>query len=754
MALWAVGAACVAARTLPLAAARLAVCRGLVPAQGQHPDAALPGRHGRADRAQRPRLLLLAEGRALARRPERAATTSATSTTTRRSRARSRTRASRSRPRAAPRPTAPTCADASSPRCSCTAACCTSAATCCSCGSSATTSRTRWGRAKFLAFYLLGGRGGAGAADRDRPGLARCRPSARRARSRACSAATCCCSRGARVMTVIFIVFFFTIIELPALVVLGFWFVQQVAVRLLRPRHRPARAAASRTSRTSAASLFGLLAIQLFADERKRRRAERARARDGRGASILGARSCCMARARVPDALRAVHERARTCSWCSRCWSSRVLGVGVFGALIRAAGDGRGEAPLARRCWRSSSAAACAGVRRCSAGDDGAHRARGAPAPPPAAAAGARPERRRHGADAARRAARRSRATPSRVRFNNPPRAGLLFDLDTGRVLWRRNPTRVLPIASLTKMMTALLVADRVPRGRAGADHAGGAALPRLGRRRCSRAGKRDRRRARCCTACCCRRATTPPIALAQRAAGGSVRRFVRLMNQRARPSWACACTRFSSPTASSTRGNHSCAARPRRARAARCCATPRLARIVAPRARPSCRFPIKGGKLYLYNNNPLLRRGLPRDDRRQDGLHGRRGPLPRRHRAARAGPPRRRPAALARTRAGRRARCSTAGFRATGALTPSRAAWSVRPVTMADPTTRLPVRAARPTTCASPPSPASSTRAAPGSTRVRLRHRALPERDLADVTLRRELLGARLARAAGRSRR
>ena len=30
-----------------------------------------------------------------------------------------------------------------------------------------------------------------------------------------------------------------------------------------------------------------------------------------------------------------------------------------------------------------------------------------------------------------------------------------------------------------------------------------------------------------------------------------------------------------------------------------------------ADRARgapPSCRFPIKGGKLYLYNNNPLLR--------------------------------------------------------------------------------------------------------------------------------------------------
>src|SRR5439155_250118 len=38
---------------------------------------------------------------------------------------------------------------------------------------------------------------------------------------------------------------------------------------------------------------------------------------------------------------------------------------------------------------------------------------------------------------------------------------GLLFDLDTGEVLWRRAPERVLPIASLTKMMTALVVVDR-----------------------------------------------------------------------------------------------------------------------------------------------------------------------------------------------------------------------------------------------------------------------------------------------------
>ena len=46
------------------------------------------------------------------------------------------------------------------------------------------------------------------------------------------------------------------------------------------------------------------------------------------------------------------------------------------------------------------------------------------------------------------------------VRLRRPPRAALVFDLDTGDVLWRRRPLRVLPIASLTKIMTALLVVD------------------------------------------------------------------------------------------------------------------------------------------------------------------------------------------------------------------------------------------------------------------------------------------------------
>src|SRR5215212_135950 len=39
-----------------------------------------------------------------------------------------------------------------------------------------------------------------------------------------------------------------------------------------------------------------------------------------------------------------------------------------------------------------------------------------------------------------------------------PPRAGIVFDLGTGDVLWRRRPLEPRPIASLTKVMTALVV--------------------------------------------------------------------------------------------------------------------------------------------------------------------------------------------------------------------------------------------------------------------------------------------------------
>ncbi len=54
-------------------------------------------------------------------------------------------------------------------------------------------------------------------------------------------------------------------------------------------------------------------------------------------------------------------------------------------------------------------------------------------------------------------------ADPVRLAFANPPRAGILFNLDTGQVLWQRNPYILLPMASLTKMMTALITVRSAP---------------------------------------------------------------------------------------------------------------------------------------------------------------------------------------------------------------------------------------------------------------------------------------------------
>jgi serine-type D-Ala-D-Ala carboxypeptidase (penicillin-binding protein 5/6) len=197
------------------------------------------------------------------------------------------------------------------------------------------------------------------------------------------------------------------------------------------------------------------------------------------------------------------------------------------------------------------------------------------------------------------------RRDPVRLRFRHPPRSGLLFELDTGRVLWRRAPTRVLPIASLTKMMTALLVAERLPRR---------ARVPITDealRYRGSGVGLLPRgRRIRVDTmlhGLLLPSGNDAAIALAQRAAGGSMARFVRLMNRRAR-AMGLVCTRFSRPDGYEDRGNHSCAA-DLAALARAVLRVPRLARIVRRRS-AVLPFPIRGGRLFLYSNNPLLRAG------------------------------------------------------------------------------------------------------------------------------------------------
>jgi serine-type D-Ala-D-Ala carboxypeptidase (penicillin-binding protein 5/6) len=173
-----------------------------------------------------------------------------------------------------------------------------------------------------------------------------------------------------------------------------------------------------------------------------------------------------------------------------------------------------------------------------------------------------------------------------RMPFHQPPRAGLLFDLDTGRVLWRRNPTRILPIASLTKMMTALLVvANERPRTRVRitreARNAPGSRVGLLPKRKPVR---------------------VEPLlyGLLLPSGNDAAHALAQEMN--------LGCTHYTSVDGYVDAGNHSCAI-DLAALARAVLDQPRLARIVGARS-AILRFPIKGGKLYLFNNNPLLRTG------------------------------------------------------------------------------------------------------------------------------------------------
>ena len=80
----------------------------------------------------------------------------------------------------------------------------------------------------------------------------------------------------ARVVTVIFIVFFFTIIELPALLILGFWFIQQALFGYFDLTSGGNAEGGVAYFAHIGGFVFGLIAIKLFADERKRRRQQEA----------------------------------------------------------------------------------------------------------------------------------------------------------------------------------------------------------------------------------------------------------------------------------------------------------------------------------------------------------------------------------------------------------------------------------------------------------------------------------------------
>jgi serine-type D-Ala-D-Ala carboxypeptidase (penicillin-binding protein 5/6) len=187
------------------------------------------------------------------------------------------------------------------------------------------------------------------------------------------------------------------------------------------------------------------------------------------------------------------------------------------------------------------------------------------------------------------------------LRFHSPPRAGLLFNISSGQVLWQRNPLTRLRVASLTKMMTALVTVQSAPpdapvlvtRQAVDADGSKVGVLP-LGRHVPLES---------MLYGLLLPSGNDAAVALAQYVSG-SVSRFVARMNAEA-ARLGLACTRFSSPSGYTDENNFSCTA-DLAVLAHVDLEQPRVARIVRTFS-AELPFPIKGGKLFLYNNNPLL---------------------------------------------------------------------------------------------------------------------------------------------------
>jgi len=187
----------------------------------------------------------------------------------------------------------------------------------------------------------------------------------------------------------------------------------------------------------------------------------------------------------------------------------------------------------------------------------------------------------------------------------NEPRAGVLFDVDTGRVLWRHDAGRELPIASLTKMMTALIIARRhkpdepvliTPEALA-FEGSGMGVLPKG-----KKVPLKDLFYGLLLVS-----GNDAAIALAQHDAG-TVGAFVRRMNAW-RERLGLRCSRFSTPSGILDRGNHSCAM-DLAALARADLDDPWIRRVVGTRE-ARFPFPIKGNFLDLYNNNPFILEGM-----------------------------------------------------------------------------------------------------------------------------------------------
>ena len=196
---------------------------------------------------------------------------------------------------------------------------------------------------------------------------------------------------------------------------------------------------------------------------------------------------------------------------------------------------------------------------------------------------------------------------PVKVRFapSNEPRAGILFNVHTGRILWQHDPGRRLPIASLTKMMTALIIASRdKPSERVLITHqalayqgSGVGVLPKG-----KKVSLRDLFYGLLLVS-----GNDAAIALAQHDSR-TVGAFVRRMN-RWRSRMGLRCTHFSTPSGILDQRNYSCP-RDLAVLARADLANPWIRKVVATRE-ARFPFPVKGHYLDLYNNNPFIIEGM-----------------------------------------------------------------------------------------------------------------------------------------------
>jgi D-alanyl-D-alanine carboxypeptidase (penicillin-binding protein 5/6) len=284
------------------------------------------------------------------------------------------------------------------------------------------------------------------------------------------------------------------------------------------------------------------------------------------------------------------HSRSRRALAARRRRRRRLTALGALGLAVLAVMIA--EMAFAGRSGETPRAAAHASARRAGTASVGRLSPHGFPLAKPALALSgiSTPEQR----------------DPVQPNFSDPPREGMLFNLSTGQVLWQRNAYVGVPIASLTKMMTALLTVLSAPPDapvlitKQAVDMPGSkvGVLP-LGRHVPLES---------LLYGLLLPSGNDAAVALAQHVAG-SVNRFVLRMNEEA-AELGLGCTRYSSPSGYYDAGNFSCAA-DLAVLAHVDMQQPRIASVVHTYS-AVIPFPIPGGKLYLYNNNPLLIYGYP----------------------------------------------------------------------------------------------------------------------------------------------